>query len=360
MKIKRLFIIPLFLLFNCALQAYLVNGSIYEKNGQFIINLGVMHTSLCENDLLQIKKIKIGLEKYKTEDVLAIIEDLYSPNSYNCKKFNLRQQKITNKLISTFKKSPTLLDTLYRTLDRKKIKVINAECRQINSAYIEYISGTTIEDVEKELANNIEQVNEYIKEIQHSKMADKTKILDFYQKLLSDSKTSKKQFDAIKKTEKLLEVSFLNIPRYKKFAEYSVDQPFVEANMLYNIIKNPQKKIILMCSGSLHKENIEKILEKTGYKKIKHIGPQYSELIHLIQARTPIASIDVETLFESVKEENTQKLYTCALCQTQKSKHDIKKCARCQQAYYCSRKCQIKHWKAGHKKVCKKTKVTSL
>jgi len=29
-----------------------------------------------------------------------------------------------------------------------------------------------------------------------------------------------------------------------------------------------------------------------------------------------------------------------------------KRCAGCQSAFYCSRKCQIKHWKKGHKHEC--------
>jgi len=30
----------------------------------------------------------------------------------------------------------------------------------------------------------------------------------------------------------------------------------------------------------------------------------------------------------------------------------LRKCAKCHRASYCSRKCQVKHWKAGHKKEC--------
>ena len=32
--------------------------------------------------------------------------------------------------------------------------------------------------------------------------------------------------------------------------------------------------------------------------------------------------------------------------------HDVKRCARCERAAYCSKKCQIKHWRNGHKGVC--------
>mmetsp|Transcript_17840 Transcript_17840/g.38921 ORF Transcript_17840/g.38921 Transcript_17840/m.38921 type:complete len:186 (-) Transcript_17840:171-728(-) len=32
---------------------------------------------------------------------------------------------------------------------------------------------------------------------------------------------------------------------------------------------------------------------------------------------------------------------------------DMKKCAKCKQAYYCSRECQMRHWKSGHRRECK-------
>ena len=32
-------------------------------------------------------------------------------------------------------------------------------------------------------------------------------------------------------------------------------------------------------------------------------------------------------------------------------------CSRCKSVFYCSRDCQRSHWKAGHKKVCKKAGV---
>ena len=45
----------------------------------------------------------------------------------------------------------------------------------------------------------------------------------------------------------------------------------------------------------------------------------------------------------------------CHVCK--KSEKDIgkklKNCARCKSAQYCSRECQVKDWKSGHKKLCK-------
>ena len=33
-------------------------------------------------------------------------------------------------------------------------------------------------------------------------------------------------------------------------------------------------------------------------------------------------------------------------------KPDMKKCSRCKTVVYCSKECQIKDWKAGHKHAC--------
>jgi len=47
----------------------------------------------------------------------------------------------------------------------------------------------------------------------------------------------------------------------------------------------------------------------------------------------------------------------CGLCDKEIS---VKlRCSRCKSVYYCSRKCQIKHWKSNHKKECKSYEIKS-
>jgi len=46
---------------------------------------------------------------------------------------------------------------------------------------------------------------------------------------------------------------------------------------------------------------------------------------------------------------------TCALCE--KPGDDLMCCSRCLSVYYCSRRCQKKHWKISHKKACKKLMI---
>ena len=50
-------------------------------------------------------------------------------------------------------------------------------------------------------------------------------------------------------------------------------------------------------------------------------------------------------------------LQHCANCNQQEpALGDYKKCNQCKAVVYCGRKCQLAHWKAGHKKVCAKKK----
>lgn len=53
-------------------------------------------------------------------------------------------------------------------------------------------------------------------------------------------------------------------------------------------------------------------------------------------------------------------LFTCGSLSCTKKENEIgefKRCGRCKLMWYCSRDCQVKSWKEGHKKICgKKTK----
>ena len=50
---------------------------------------------------------------------------------------------------------------------------------------------------------------------------------------------------------------------------------------------------------------------------------------------------------------------TCWQCGTAFNPH-LKKCGRCGKAYYCSKNCQKKHWKSGHKRNCQPPQPISI
>jgi len=50
----------------------------------------------------------------------------------------------------------------------------------------------------------------------------------------------------------------------------------------------------------------------------------------------------------------------CNRCDKQEgSEHHLLECMRCKLVVYCNRECQVAHWKAGHKKVCGKSPLSS-
>ena len=46
----------------------------------------------------------------------------------------------------------------------------------------------------------------------------------------------------------------------------------------------------------------------------------------------------------------------CAYCQKPQGATKFEFCSVCKKVYYCSKDCQVKHWKAGHKTICGKPK----
>jgi hypothetical protein len=46
-------------------------------------------------------------------------------------------------------------------------------------------------------------------------------------------------------------------------------------------------------------------------------------------------------------------LPTCSFCNEHYKRTALRKCAQCLGVLYCSRECQVKHWKDGHKQHCK-------
>lgn len=56
------------------------------------------------------------------------------------------------------------------------------------------------------------------------------------------------------------------------------------------------------------------------------------------------------------KEGSKTELHTCPTCGQEEQKlGEFKRCGGCKNVYYCSRKCQVRDWKAGHKQKCDAT-----
>jgi hypothetical protein len=74
-------------------------------------------------------------------------------------------------------------------------------------------------------------------------------------------------------------------------------------------------------------------------------------------ASTMVFPVPLPTLTKEcdlLLEETPLQCFSCG-----KRKDNLKCCSKCHLAYYSSRECQGKHWKASHKKLCRHTRTLS-
>lgn len=60
----------------------------------------------------------------------------------------------------------------------------------------------------------------------------------------------------------------------------------------------------------------------------------------------------VDLLLEAFEERLGDPLMPCASCQKCAVGYKLFRCSRCKRSHYCSRDCQAKHWRRGHKREC--------
>jgi hypothetical protein len=71
-------------------------------------------------------------------------------------------------------------------------------------------------------------------------------------------------------------------------------------------------------------------------------------LVLFLSKQIPCSCLDEEK--KNAKE--APKSGRCTYCNSEGLKSELKKCSRCKSLHYCSKKCQVADWKAGHKKDC--------
>ena len=62
---------------------------------------------------------------------------------------------------------------------------------------------------------------------------------------------------------------------------------------------------------------------------------------------------ELRKYLKKVPESVVESVEQCAICREIKPFFIFKFCSNCKKERYCSKECQIKHWKAGHKLECK-------
>jgi hypothetical protein len=95
--------------------------------------------------------------------------------------------------------------------------------------------------------------------------------------------------------------------------------------------------------------------QQTMYDFNESIGKIATErgLVLFLSKQIPCSCLDEDK--KNAKE--APKAGRCTYCNSEGPKSELKKCSRCKSSDYCSKKCQVADWKAGHKKNCETFKL---
>jgi len=128
------------------------------------------------------------------------------------------------------------------------------------------------------------------------------------------------------KTTVLAQTFFQN----NKDKEKVIEETFYKAIMLLGFLKDEFIDPYSIINSFVTYSYIDKLFKKKTYLRLRILNPTFAEQIKWL-SDSEIQCANCNEILES----------------------NLKKCSRCKLKYYCSRKCQTKHWKK-HKIKCKK------
>lgn len=95
-------------------------------------------------------------------------------------------------------------------------------------------------------------------------------------------------------------------------------------------------------------------LEKVPKRIAHHVKKMCPDLCQSQNKYDFDSGADVMTLYGCLHQKPLWSKEECLTCKASDVK--LKKCNACQKVYYCSKECQTKHWKCGHKDECRDLK----
>jgi len=362
-KKKMLLLLVLLTTITTRVQSYFIRGSIYQKNGNFIVLLGDAHAYYKEEDIGGKQRTGLinSLKLYPEESTLTLAEN---HNRINVSMMESLQAK---KLFPLF--------FLVSDLKKEDLNAIDAECRSATTAYemktqlfagvcfsveqklktveqykeaikrlvsndssLAFFGEVSLEDVLKEFDENIEQIKRYEKEIKEAGLDKESFILDFYAKkregIIDSTKadiellkkysqiTAEEYFDDYLSNhleeKKLYESHSLSEEQREKLAIYEFLKEqhqvmsrldsndaisiLLEINIIHNIVKNNKsKKVIVACAGLAHTVEIEKFLIDLGYQLVEDCGVEMFDKIEDIKISEIPGPISISELIKHVK-----------------------------------------------------------
>lgn len=273
--------------FTTQIKPHFIQGSIYQKDGQFIVLLGDYHYG---KEIQQNKDLVNQLKSYKPKETITLIENSRNKELKKTnKKYALVRQNIDPKIARTELEPKTPLVIIGDDLAKEGLSGINVDPRPITIALIEevgllatqsnYKPVLSKEDVINEIQENtkeIEQIGQYMQKIS-------SPIHDLISPLITSTlalnkeacaslkkyKYSVKDIQKMDKTNMQIECAVLT----SKLMLFFLNVPgALEIKTMYNIAKNKDKKIIVVCAGFAHTLEIDNLVKKLGYKLVEEAG----------------------------------------------------------------------------------------
>lgn len=201
--------------------------------------------------------------------------------------------------------------------------------------YREDIFGHEFQNAIETIEESIEQAKEYFKNEELSTPLAITLI-----NIISLEENLKGALDKYSKLINLLLVK--------------LDYVIADLGFLDSILENQQKhNKLLFLGGNAHVEFLANVLQKNGYvlkDKENALRCNVTKIdLDILDKIPETLDICLKIFLDPTSPNQDQLLKKCFWCQKE---DNLSACARCKNAFYCSRECQKSHW-LWHKNICK-------
>jgi hypothetical protein len=119
---------------------------------------------------------------------------------------------------------------------------------------------------------------------------------------------------------------------------------------LFDLVLKTDKKITIVCAGKDHNEYLVSFITDGRLSE----DDKWNIVFESDQSNPREWRAQVFDSFDRSKDVLVEKKECCTVCKkTAQDETKLSLCAKCKSALYCSRDCQLKDWKSGHKASCK-------
>lgn len=303
-KIKRVFVFVSILFSLCASysNAYFVRGALYKKGDKIVVVLSDFHLVSDQTDVQRDALIS-ELDKFDKESSVILVEDILSESVHIDHKAYQQSRKDVEKIIVRLREGGNLiggtpLKNLEFDLKKKGFKVENVEsgymrCQLMTELstfkYSNVIPKIGIGDIGTEAQEQLKELNKQASEIYKYRdlfSKEEFKVVeDYFEKAL---KYIRKGFEGYCKfiyewffdyglnhlsniPEIMLDCVIADIMNNMVKYNHEIFRT-TDSNIVFDMIKNNDKKVKVICAGYIHGSRAEGFLSDMGYELIKDTG----------------------------------------------------------------------------------------